>query len=150
MKQSVNLSLSEFLAAAAFRKQANEFLTVVLHKQADEIRAFRIQEIFQLLHEACQQLEKMLSGITDAFIITLEILSNLDRTQIALLSSTIVLSRHEVSALIELPKSENWKDEEKIAFCQKFTRFMPGGGWYEEDILNIWEKFFKVSQLENE
>jgi hypothetical protein len=95
------------------------------------------------LEEARQQLEKMLSGIADTPIIASEILSNLDGTQRALLSSTTVLTGHD------WPDSEDWKDEEKSAFCHKFTRLVPGS-WNKSGILDRWEKLFKVGQLENE
>ena len=49
----------------------------------------------------------MLSGMANTLFITLEILSKLDRTQIALLSSTTILTGHDISALEDWPKSED-------------------------------------------
>lgn len=122
---------------------ADEFLVAFREQHADEIWDLTVQNNYQIFKEARQQLEKMLSGMTDALIIALEILSDLDRTQIALLSSTTVLAGHGFSALADWPKSEDWKDEEKTAFCHKFTRFVPGI-WYVGGILDRWEELFKV------
>ena len=127
---------------------ADEFLVAFREQYADEIRDLTIQKNNQIFSEALQQMEKMLSGMADALFITLEILSNLDRTQIALLSSTTVLTGHDISALEDWPKSEDWKDEEKTAFCHKFTLFVPGI-WYMGGILDRWEELFKVGQQKN-
>jgi len=85
----------------------------------------------------------MLSGIANAHITTLEILSTLDHTQIALLSSTTVLTGHDSFALADWPNFEDWKDKEKFAFCYKFTRLVPENG-NKGGILDRWEEFFKV------
>jgi hypothetical protein len=123
-KQSVKPTTSS--AKDSLKILSADEILAAFNKETDEIRALRVQEISQLLREAYQQLEKMLTGVADAPIITLEILSTLNRTQIALLSSTIVLTGYNSSALVDWPNSEDWKDEKKSAFYHKFTRLVPG------------------------
>ena len=110
----------------------------------DKIRTLNVQRNHQIIHEARQQLEKML-GESDARFIALGILSSLNRTQMVLLSCATVTGGQDFFALANCRKSRVWRDEERTCFCLKFTSFVPGR-WYMEDILDVWEEFFKVSK----
>jgi hypothetical protein len=83
----------------------------------------------------------MLLGIPHASLNALEILSDLEHTQMVLLSSTTTVTGQDFSTL---KKTRDWTNDEEARFCCKFTSFMPGP-WDESDILNSWEKLVKVS-----
>ncbi|CAM6002548.1 unnamed protein product [Sphagnum balticum] len=103
-----------------------------------QILALQVQTNLRIPFEACQQVKKMLpAGMKDADIIALELLSDLDRTSMVLLSCTT-----EVQGF---PKSRDWEEKEKTAFCCKYTALVRGAK-YMGDILDSWEKLVKYEE----
>jgi hypothetical protein len=123
---------------------ADEYLVAFREQYAIEIWAIKVQRNYQVFRQARQQMEMMLLGIPRIPVNTLEILSNLEHTQMVLLSSATTVTGQDFSTLANCLKTRDWTKDEKDRFCSKFTSFMPGP-WDESDILNSWEKLVKVS-----
>jgi hypothetical protein len=121
---------------------ANEYLVAFREQYAIEIWALKVQRNYQLFRQAHQQMEMMLLGIPYAPVN--EILSNLEYTQIVLLSSATTVTGQDFSTLANCLKTRDWTKNEEARFCSKFTSFMPGR-WEISEILNSWEKLVKVS-----
>jgi hypothetical protein len=108
-------------------------------------QTLKIQKNYLVLVEASQQLEKMLSGSGDAGIIASKILFRQCNVEMVLLSCSTVFDRKDFSTLSDRQRSGDWSEEEKEAFCRKFTYFI-SGTWGQRDILDKWESFCKVGQ----
>jgi hypothetical protein len=103
-----------------------------------KVQAFRMKTNFQIACEAYQQVKKMLpAGMKDGDIIALQLLFALKRTPMALVSCTTEVQ--------DFPKSGDWEEKEKEAFCRKYTSLVPGVCRMGR-ILDSWEKVFKVSE----
>ena len=124
---------------------ANEYLVAFREQYAIEIWALEVQRNYQVFRQARQQMAMVLIllGIPHP-VNTSEILSNLEHTQMVLLSSTTTITGQDCSTRANCLKTRDWTEDEKARFCSKFTSFMPGT-WHKSDILNSWEKLVKVS-----
>ncbi|XMA19885.1 hypothetical protein WAI453_012676 [Rhynchosporium graminicola] len=104
-------------------------------------RTLKIKKNHQVLVEATREVGKMLPEVGGILcIIASRILSGLSSSEIVLLSYATVIDRKD-------PSSTNWHsfrdDQEKNAFCRKFSSSMPGS-WDAEDIRESWESLRKV------
>ncbi|CZT13935.1 uncharacterized protein RAG0_17544 [Rhynchosporium agropyri] len=104
-------------------------------------RTLKIKEKHQVLIEATRQVVKMLPEVGGSLcIIVSKILSGLSSLEIVLLSCATVVDEKD-------PLSANWQnfreDQEKDAFCRKFSSSMPGS-WDAEDIRESWENLRKI------
>ncbi|PVH70643.1 hypothetical protein DL98DRAFT_577764 [Cadophora sp. DSE1049] len=98
----------------------------------------------QVLVEATQQLEKILSGVGDIRIIASKILSRLSSEEMVLLSCTTTIDREDFSTLSDWQRPGYWFDKkEEEAFCRKFDYIM-SEVWDPRDIFDKWEAFYKV------
>jgi hypothetical protein len=140
---SVTQSVSDLTQASKIQKNCpvhiEDSFSIFI---SDFGQALKIQKSYQVLVEATQQLEKMLSGSRDASIITSKILSCLSSAEIVLLSCSTIINREDFSPLRQ--SSGDWfEGMEKEAFCRKFSYFIPGR-WVESDILAKWDNLCKV------
>ncbi len=111
-------------------------------KNADKIRAPCIKKHCQNFKEACQQMEMMLPLVADAPVVALEILSDLTRMQIVLLSCAATAAGQCFTGM----NSRDWTEEEKVGFTRKFTTYVDGP-WDQERIWNeIWSKLDRFSR----
>ncbi len=116
---------------------ADEYLVASREQYKIEIWALKFQRNYQVFRQARQQMERILLGIPP--VNALEILSDLEYTQMVLLSSATTVNPSTNSL-----KTRDWTKDEKARFCSKFTSFI-SGPWSKSDILNSWEKLVQVS-----
>ncbi|XMA13643.1 hypothetical protein WAI453_006434 [Rhynchosporium graminicola] len=104
-------------------------------------RTLRIKKNHQVLVEATREVGKMLHELGGSLcIIASKILSGLSSSDLVLLSCATVIDR-------KYPSWTNWQsirdDQEKEAFCRKFSSSMPGC-WDPDDIRESWGNIHKV------
>ena len=124
---------------------ADEFHIAFQEQYADEIWALKAKIHYQIFKEAHLQMMIVFRGMAHASVIALEILSGLERTQMALLSSAIEITGRTPHSCLN---SRAWTKGQKADFVGKYTRYVPGS-WDTGDVLDQWEELVKVSKRKN-